>query len=263
MPGSGIPFYPRELTPQMDGTGRDYFPFVCPTTDAIAFQVGVTGSVSSVSLRRYSAGVSSSIALTTTNVVFGAFTFISFDGVGYAFPDIGLFYYRIVAGGITYESEVFEVGAVSTTEEPCAENATNSDTIEIKWKDTKRWVSGAYYDGGFENRVWVRTQMSRAKFNYEEEVIVDGFGKKLPVLQVSEDVYSFDALSTDGMMLMFQRIAHHDTIKIRSNLNDTYSDVHSVRVVDTGEKSDVLGVCEVSFKLGEPVESVTYEFDSF
>jgi len=262
MPGSGLPFYPAALTPQALET-KEYYDFICPMVDGISFQVGLPpGTFTSAAIRRYNVGVSSSIPINVAVYSFAGMDIISWDGQGHNFPSSGAFFVRINAQGTLYESEVFEVANLLTQVEACGV-LVPEPIIEIRWEDTKRWVGGAYYDEGYVNRAWVRAKLSRTKFQYEEEVEKDGFGRSIPVLQVTNDIYSFDVYGSDSLLLMLQRIAHHDTISIRNEQSDQFFPIHDVRVADTGAKSNKYAVFEVSFKSGGSVESTSYNFDTF
>jgi hypothetical protein len=253
MAGAGLPFYPTALTPQKTGLDDMFIPFLGTMSQCPAFQVRIPGAITSIMLRRYNVIVGANYFITHTDTIeVGDGSFIvSWDGTGFTVPSEGVYYVRINSGGTLYDSELINIS-------DCAENV-----YSLKWKDTKNWVAGACYARGYENNVLFAGFMGRPTFNYEEEIIKDGYGRTIPVLQTTQDVYVISLVATYGMMLTLQRAAHHDTITIKTPYGSEYIPIQSFRLVDTGEKNSEYAVCEMRFVLNEPVESTTYNFDTY
>lgn len=228
--------YVPQLRPEMAGQADTW---ICPTSATPTFQFGF-GTAALTSLTAIdSEGGETSLGTggISTISISGSRKIHSYDG-SETLP-VGQYYFRIgFFGGATCYTERFEVV-------DC-----DSDLLKLVVWDSKDYNGGTYYGGGFKNNLWFRSVLTRPKFEFNSETKADGFGVPLTVYARTEDVYGFDALACDGLLLTLARFANHDTATITYPGESEDISIRDIRASDTGEKSDLLAVVEVSFKIG-------------
>ena len=264
--GSGLPFYPdQDFIPQRrsDMNRIYHYTWLCPHNMGIPFQFSVpaVGTVTATLSLQSATGGTSYIGAGWNALLslqcFDDGTLITYNGGNFPATIVsGAYYFEIIVS-----AESGEVSAYSDDFFACTTVATNAHLLT--WWAAREWLAGVYYNGGsaYKNKMWLRTDMARPKVEYTEEVVEDGYGRELPVYQRSEDIYNFDVLACDSQVGLLYRIAHHDSITLKSPLNATAYSIVNVRASDTGEKSEALAVVEVSFKV-DYMESTTIDFEA-
>lgn len=226
-----VPQLRREMAGQSDT-------WLCPTSATPTFQFGFgTAALTSLTAVDSDGGETSlGTGGITTVSISGSRKIHSYDGSG-TLP-VGQYYFRIgFFGGATCYTERFEVVECDT------------GLLKLEVWDSKDYNGGTYYGGGFKNILWFRSVLTRPKIELVSEQVNDGFGVPLQSYTRTEDVYGFDVLSCDGLYQTLARFANHDTANITYPGESETFDIRDIRASDTGEKSDLLSVVEVSFKM--------------
>lgn len=119
----------------------------------------------------------------------------------------GLYYAEMSDGVQTWYSEVFDI--VRTVD----------DYMMIEWWDEQPlYYEGGHieYDGGkYKNRVYLRTQVGKPEYNFEEDG-EDRDGYFFPEKQVSEKVYKFTFLAPEYLCDAMRIIRMSDHVEITS-----------------------------------------------
>lgn len=244
--GSGLPIY-RELSSvahrRADMAGISYQPWVCPENMGIPFQFSATASGvtawRAVSAYGTAATVAISAGLLSAECYDSNKLLVTYNGGTFALS-AGVWYFEIDLAGLgTVYSDYFHA---------CTTRANNS--ILVKWKDSKSWLGGIYYEGGYENKMWVDTEFARTRGEFFEETVDDGFGRKVAVYSRLEEIYGFDVLCTDSIVNVLYSAQMHDTITVAAPGTSAVAVMDgSFRVSDTGERGNALAIMEVQFKV--------------
>lgn len=237
--------YVPQLRPEMVGQADTW---ICPTSATPTFQFGFGAAAltSLTAIAEFGDDYPFGTAGITSVSISGSRKIHSYDGTN-PLPT-GKYYFRIgFFGGATCYTERFEVV-------DCADGL-----LKLVVYDSKDYNGGTYYGGGFQNVLWFRSVLTRPKVEFNSETKADGFGVPLTVYARTEDVYGFDALACDGLSLTLSRLANHDTATITYPGESEDISIRDIRASDTGEKSDLLAVVEVSFKM-EFMETNTQSF---
>lgn len=228
--------YVPQLRPEASGQSDTW---ICPTTGTPTFQFGfgVANLTGLTAIDEFGNDYPFGTAGMTSISISGGRKIHSYDGTN-VLPT-GKYYFRLdFFGGAQLYTERFEVVG-------CAD-----DLLKLTVWDSKDYNGGTYYGGGFKNIMWFRSVLTRPKVEFNSETKNDGFGYPLQVYARTEDVYGFDVLAGDGLFLTLARCANHDTATITYPGESEEIDIRDIRASDTGEKSDLLAIVEVSFKIG-------------
>lgn len=257
--GGGLPIYPEQASVahnRRDMRSLAYYPWVCPENMGIPFQFScVSGGVSAwraVSVLGTSSNITLSLGALSSECYDGNKTLVTYNGGAIALS-AGVWQFQLDMAGLgTVYSDIFHA---------CDSRAESA--ILVKWKDSKDWLGGIYYGAGYENKMWVDSEFARSRGEFYEETVDDGFGRKIPVYQRMEEVYGFDVICTDSMVNVFYSMQMHDTVTINpEGLGATTVMPGTLRVSDTGERSNALAIMEVSFKV-DAAEATTIDEELF
>lgn len=204
----------------------DVHPFLIERNQLPPFQLIVdssVGAITSLDLVRYDDGVRTSIlSLATTAgfqlVDYGTFKAIIYPSTTLLTPasdfEVGVYTAEMSDGTTTFYSEAFKM---------CLDL---SDHIKIEWCHANNFElqNGRFitYGQGYENKVFLCTDIGKPSFRYEEDVDPRD-GVNLPVKQVAYKLHNFEAVLPEPIIdaLFYARL--HDFLKIYH-----FSKVHSV-----------------------------------
>jgi len=249
LPGIGLPMYSNsEYSNLLQRGASQKCAWLCPDGGGVSWQFGFgTAALTSLSIEDLDGNLTS---LGTSGIetvsISGSRKIHSY--VELTGAPSGIWRYVIgFFGGATVYSDYFQSGG-------CEDNF-----MVLNFSDSKDYNAGAYYGGTYKNTIYIDSGFSRPAMEYTEEVVQDGLGYGLPILQRTMDIYRVDVLADAGLLATLYRAANHDTATITYPGQSDEIPINTMRASDTGAKEDDLAVVEFSFRR-EFMETTTQSF---
>jgi hypothetical protein len=127
--------------------------------------------------------------------------------------------------------------------------------IMLQWNHSCD-LGNIYYNGGYKNRIFIKTDLGAPEYEYEVEAKENGDGEIIPVTQKTRKVYKMVILNcSEPLVDALNALQMHDTVYLAYS-NGLYSaQIKNIKTIVTWENDQCLATVELNFHQDDQIIS--------